>query len=668
MKIFYWSILLCCISNCQVNQHKANNPLESNLKAAGRNRAELEKVLIYFSQNPKDSLKYQAAVLLISNMENYYHYGGEWPARFDALFFDRVSELNNDGIRKLRDSIETEIGRPVNQKIEILSDLQHTTSSYLINNIEQAYTSWQEAPWASDVSFDSFCNYILPYKAKTEQTENWRTLLKDRYRHILVDPHIPKTMEDICCAIIDEQCSWFHWTGRLGYFPGVLSITQVLRTKKGSCNEMANLGAYSARALGIPVAIDFTPLYGNDNDAHSWNALMVSDSVFIPFVGGESRPGDMALTGELEQKFAKVFRQQAGWVSSGFTAQALRKGITDLPEFLTDPRIRDVTASYTAVSDIRLSIRAKQGIPVYLCVFKRRAWVAIAGGFIKDNSVTFPVMGRGLVYLPMFYSGGSYEVAGPPVLLAPNGQMTKLNIENGPRKTLQLFRKYPFKKRWAKDLTQHMAGARIEGSRNPDFLHPSVLYQIPVPKPKYMPQLINDLEIKDRGSYDSCWNEIRLITPARFQYLRLVFDRNQPFRAGEIEFYDYDSHNPLSGLPIGNIPEPRLAFDGFPGHCIRIRRDTSKMLWAGLDLGQEKTVDRIRYIPDPDRNAVADGKTYELYYWHNKWVSAGVQKGTGLPLKYQDVPSGGVYWLNCSDCDSNEERIFTYEDGIQMFW
>jgi hypothetical protein len=92
------------------------------------------------------------------------------------------------------------------------------------------------------------------------------------------------------------------------------------------------------------------------------------------------------------------------------------------------------------------------------------------------------------------------------------------------------------------------------------------------------------------------------------------------------------------------------------------------MLWAGLDLGQEKIIDRIRYIPDPDRNTVAAGKTYELYYWDNKWVSVGIQKGSGLPFKYQDVPSGGVYWLNCLDCNSSEERIFTYENDRQIWW
>lgn len=661
-------LFVVSINGCVRTSPIPENRLIQNLIIAGKNRGELEKVLTHYSKNPKDSLKYRAAEFLIGNMENHYDFSGEWPTRFDALFFDRVDKLNNDGIRRLRDSIETEIGKPDTKNIQVLQDLKYLSSSYIINNIDQAFLSWQNAPWYPLVSFDAFCNYFLPYKSSIEHAENWRLLLKERYQGILDDPVIPKTMEDICCAIIDEQRSWFHWTGRLGYYPGVLSISQILRAKKGSCNEMANLGAYAARALGIPVAFDYTPQYGNDNDAHKWNALMLSDSTSEHFQGGEDRPGDMALTGILEQKFAKVFRQQAGWVSSSFAARAMAKGITDIPPFLADPRIKDVTALYTPVTDIRLPIQGKEDKPVYLCVYKWRSWVAIAGGFIHNRSVVFHHMGLGLVYLPMYYSGAGYEVAGDPIRVDEHGHVTTIKPGTGSRKAMRLDRKYPFKRRWAHNMNNDMTGARFEGSNDPGFQNPVVLYCIQSPEPKYWPQLINKLEVKDRAGYDFCWNEVLVNPSAGFQYLRLVADRSKSFRVGEIEFYKKDNQQPLSGVPMGNVPEPNRAFDGFPGNSIKLRRDTSRIMWAGLNLGHQEMIDRIRYIPDPDRNAVTEGRTYELFYWDDKWVSAGIQHGKGLPLEYKEVPANGLYWLNCKDCDSDEERIFTYEDGKQVWW
>lgn len=666
--IHYLMTLFCWVAACNNPQTIPLDLLEVNLRKAGKNRVELEKVLTHFSIHPQDSLKYQAAVLLISNMDNFYDFSGEWPTHFDALFYDRVGILNNDGIRRLRDSIENEIGKPGNKNIEILPDLKHLSSSYLIDNIEAAYTSWQEAPWSASVSFEAFINYILPYKSSIEHTENWRTGLKKKYDRFLLDPGLPKTMTDICCAIIDDQQSWFHWTGRLGYFPGVLSISQILRAKKGSCNEMANLGAYGGRALGLPIAIDYTPQYGNDNDAHRWNALILSDSSSQHFEGGEARPGDMALTEQLEQKFAKVYRHQLVWNRSSFAAEANRRGLYDIPAYLTDPRIKDVTALYTSVSDVRLSIEGNTGEPLYLCVFKNRTWVAIEGGFVTNNSVTFKSMGRGLVYLPMMYSRGSYEAAGDPVLLSADGKLIILQMNQETRHKLRVERKYPFKRRWAHNMISDMNGARFEGSLDPSFQNPVLLHQVQAPPQQYWPHLINDLEFKDRTGYEFCWTEVQLNSPVHVQYLRMIVDRAQPFRVGEIEFYSEHMLQPLTGVPMGNVPEPRYAFDGPGGRSIKLRRDTTRRLWAGIQLEHKKTIDRIRFIPDPDRNAVTEGKTYELYYWDHKWVSAGTQQGEGYPLQYEHVPSGGLYWLNCTDCDSDEERIFTYENGKQVWW
>ena len=66
-------ILLCCSQACRQINSFPKNTLEYSLKLAGSNRPELEKVLAHFSASPADSLKYKAAVFLLSNMEDLYH-------------------------------------------------------------------------------------------------------------------------------------------------------------------------------------------------------------------------------------------------------------------------------------------------------------------------------------------------------------------------------------------------------------------------------------------------------------------------------------------------------------------------------------------------------------------------------------------------------------------
>lgn len=665
---FITVFLLFVVIGCRPGDSQPQTPLELNLKYAGKNRPELEKVLSHFSRHPADSLKLRAAVFLLSNMETKHHYGGEWISRMDSLFYGKVTHLDNDRIIKLPDSIALHGQIPRDKDILLLYDVECLGSSYLIKNINDAFDSWQNAPWSSSVSFDAFCNYILPYNSMNENPESWRDTLSHRYSPLLYQAYLPKTMVDLTCALIDEQESWFSYTGKLGYHPGYLSISQILQGKKGTCNEMANLGAYAARALGIPVAIDYAPQYGNLFDTHKWDALILSDTSFVHFEGGESRPGDMSYTFERDHKFAKVLRFQAGWEPSSFAAKALRSGIRDLPEFLSEPRVKDVTSYYTKVSDIRLPIRGRQGKPVYLCVYQWHDWTAIGGGFIHHDTVVFPKMGRGIVYLPMYYSGKKYKAAGSPVLLDINGQIKVIKHHENEVQTMYLHRKFPFKKGWKYTISNSMVKARFEASNDSGFQSRVILHEIKPLPVTYNPKWLRDLNGKDRAMYDSCWLNVSINAPGGFRYVRLIFDRPLVFRMGEMEVYARGENKLLTGRPMGNVPDPRLAFDGFPGKCIKLPMDTIHTHWVGLDLGEQKDLSHIRYLPASDGNAIQVNKTYELYYWRDRWISAGIQKGTGLPLEFKNVPKDGLYWLNCPDCGSREERIFTYEDGKQLFW
>lgn len=666
--IFLFAIFYFCLMTACNPTESPQTPLELNIHFAGKNRTELNKVLDHYSTQLADSLKYKAAVFLLSNMETKHHYGGEWLDKMDSLFYGKIDNLTSDRIKKLRDSVEYQLALNRYEDWVLIRDLESLSADYLIDNIDQAFSAWQNAPWVSSVSFDAFCNYILPYNSLNESPEIWRAALKKRYEPMLKREGLPHTMEDVTCALIDEQETWFNYTGKLGYRPGYLSISQILQGKKGTCNEMANLGAYAARALGIPVAIDYAPQYGNLYDTHKWDALILSDTSFMNFEGGESRPGDMSYTFERDHKFAKVFRFRAGWESSSFAAKALQMGIKDLPEFLSEPRVKDVTASYTKTSDLHLPIKGKKGKPVYLGVYQWHDWAAIGGGFIQNDSVLFANMGRGIVYLPMYYSNKKYKVAGSPILLAVNGQTSVIEPKENEVQTVYLHRKFPFKKGWKYTISNSMVNARFEASDDSAFQHKVVLHKInPLPV-LYHPKLLRDLAWKDRVRYDSCWVDVRLHSTDSFRYVRIIFDRPQVFRLGELKFYCQRNDHILTGRPIGNVPEPALAFDGVPGKSIKLPMDTMNTHWVGLDLGGRKKISHIRYLPASDGNAIQVNKTYELFFWKDRWVSLGKQKGTGLPLKYEDVPKGGLYWLNCLDCGSREERIFTYEDGIQLFW
>ena len=57
-----------------------------------------------------------------------------------------------------------------------------------------------------------------------------------------------------------------------------------------------------------------------------------------------------------------------------------------------------------------------------------------------------------------------------------------------------------------------------------------------------------------------------------------------------------------------------------------------------------------------------------LLYWNNnRWQLAGIKIASDYHITFDNVPSNGLYWLRCKE-GGKEERIFTYENGVQTWW
>jgi hypothetical protein len=68
-----------------------------------------------------------------------------------------------------------------------------------------------------------------------------------------------------------------------------------------------------------------------------------------------------------------------------------------------------------------------------------------------------------------------------------------------------------------------------------------------------------------------------------------------------------------------------------------------------------------------EKSDLTPGVEYELFYWSDGWQSVGKATAGGEALEFDGVPTGAVYWLVAVGSD-REERIFTYEDGRQVWW
>jgi len=169
------------------------------------------------------------------------------------------------------------------------------------------------------------------------------------------------------------------------------------------------------------------------------------------------------------------------------------------------------------------------------------------------------------------------------------------------------------------------------------------------------------------------YNRVNLTLKKPYRYFRFI---SAPGLGGgqisEIEIYSTDSVTKLSGKVIGDLHcdpgwEAKNAFDGDPltsYQCVWWGKG-----WVGLDFGKPANIAYFRYLPRNDDNFIKEGEEYELFYWENyQWNSLGKQTGTSKQyLEYTNAPLNALFWLR-NLTKGKEERIFTYENGEQVWW
>ena len=226
-----------------------------------------------------------------------------------------------------------------------------------------------------------------------------------------------------------------------------LNLSDLLTLKTGTCEDATQYTLYAMRAMGIPVAMDFTPLWGNKNGGHGWNALIKNQRT-LHFVGTETHPGmdkvQFTRSYWMKRKLAKVFRRTFKIQANNITDIA--KGQT-IPNHLDNVNLLDVTDQYVPVSPVHLQDNQKSHFDnnniVYLCVFNNLKWQAIHWTETNGNGADFKKMGRDVIYLPATFDEEGYHPVSSPFYLSPNGEKIIVAPNLNRRTSIRILSKYP---------------------------------------------------------------------------------------------------------------------------------------------------------------------------------------------------------------------------------
>lgn len=606
--------------------HKKNNSLEEVLKLAGSNRHELERVIKHYSTSPDDSLKLKAAEFLILNMPGKYSEYYDLPWNDAATVFLRWTSSSNKQL-----VAETyRLGEPVKRE-----DVKYITADYLISNIDLAFQSWQDKPWGKDIPFDVFCEEILPYRVETEPLENWRE------KALASFADFNKTFQDTVISSVEacRQVNAVLPNFQLDWDFPTMSYTQIMASRRGSCESQAALAIFVMRALGIPVTFEYTPKWFRENRGHSWNAVRDSTGKYISFMGAETAPG--AWHTGVGSNTTKIYRLT-------FSGQNVFRNVSDTISWEKHPNhTRDVSSEYDGYE----TVEVLDGIPhspsenIYLAAWGERTWNIVG---LCDSLVSLQ---KNVLYLPVYYTGGRQVPVKHPFIVHEKDSIQFFKPDTVNKQTVEFDALSPITPGWR----FRMQNGYFEGANKPDFSDAERLYKITdVPDDKF--------------------HEVKIKTSRPFRYFRYVSptDKAAHCNVAEIKLLD-SSDSIISGTPIGTSEvwdaHPTMTHDkAFDGDVRTFFDAKDNNSWTGLDLDFPRTISKIHYLPRTvDYFGIYAEHIYELFYWSDQgWKSLGEQQGTLEPLRYQ-VPKNALFYLKNKTIDKEGVRIFSILDGIQKW-
>lgn len=171
---------------------------------SGQNGQELVKVIKHY-RDLGDNEKLRAAYFLIENLPFHTHFVGEGVANYKKLFSKllNVPEARREEFELIWDSLKAEEGKVFPGAIRPADDVATISSKFLIAHIEAAFRAWKY-PWARHLTFQEFCDYILPYKVVNEEPAEWNMDIQQKYNWLTGAMRGSSDVYEACLKVNDD--------------------------------------------------------------------------------------------------------------------------------------------------------------------------------------------------------------------------------------------------------------------------------------------------------------------------------------------------------------------------------------------------------------------------------------------------------------------------------
>lgn len=581
-----------------------------------------------------DSLKYRAACFLIENMPRWYAYDGWQLDTLEVLMRkDREGNLSKEDKMRWNGFDYHTLNKIYDSKV--------ITSEYLIENIDLAFQEWKNRPWNRTLSFDDFCELILPYRIGNERLSNWRSLYNAYYGNLLDSVYTGSDVL-VACKCINDELNRQNYKYSVEWNVPHNRADYLFKTRIGYCREVSDLIQYAMRSCGIPVAADFMPYSPDYRYSHEWNVVRDTTGRYIQFgFDGldpvrDKVPDDGRRKGKVFrycyalQNEREILRKHSGWNIGG------TEGLY----------WKDVTSEYFGHNRAAVNVCATEKPLIALSVFSTNGWLIIGEGVYKSSGkALFDNIEPFIIYVPVSQNNG-VEPIGYPFMLDSDGHVEEFVPDTVNLEKIILKRKMALIPRVAA-WGYSQIGARIEGDIDTDFKSPKLI-----------------AEIKDTMDYT--FQVLEGLCSEPVKYIRYVPPVGL-LQLAELKLYkDTILKKEIKITPLTDVPYIEKVIDGdILSHIYQKSEGVIDPLVFSLDSLQQ--IRRLYFIARTDDNYVWKGDTYELLYFNgiDGWKSLGVKTATSEYICFE-APRNALLWLR-NRTKGREEQVFIYRNNRQWF-
>lgn len=587
------------------------------------------EVLWHYNGNPE---KRRAARYLLKYLSFHYSYDTDTYNEY----CQRIKQVwNNEMPVDSMMSQSADLSHHYSQYMKTYNDADIITPDFLIWNIDKSFELWEKSPHLKHLSFDDFCEYVLPYKCLDGQPlTTWKEDWSDKY---LGD--LPITNQLDCFNMNARKAAealTYPYRNRFLASPRnvegfsiipVLDLETAFLRPYDSCIDNARLGLLNCRSKGVPVSLDFIPNWAYTSGRHYWNSVFATrrrNENYEPF---RIKPGDKHFR---DNPMAKVYRLT--YKPNSKYLKILKSG-HQLPSNL-QLCSKDVTDEYTRTADISVHIPIKNSAQIlHLSVFDNKEWVPVDVAKSFLGRVFFSKVGLGVLYAITQTIDGEEKPVVTPFVLDLRGNQQTFIASDTIFVDITLARKFPSLSHIFNS-HRYMHGGMVESSLDS-------LFSI----------VVSSASFPDDSIF-SCKCKIADTTACR--YWRITPSCSQETDIAELFFYDSKGNEvlPLKSS-VELIDRDALTYKSITFDDVAL-----------VDFGRPVSISEISCIRRGDGNDIIPGDEYELYYWRDRcWKLIGKNTASDIKIDFADIPANGLYFIK--DISRGEQnRPFIWNSTI----